>query len=110
MSRTFVHVGLHKTGTTTLQNALVQSRDALQRQGVVYPDYPEELRKNGSTGTVSVRVDVGPDGKVKTAVISSSKLPAMNALTAEAVKQWTGGFNPRKMGTDEYQALYEAAF
>src|SRR5439155_26501411 len=40
MSRTFVHVGLHKTGTTTLQNALVQSRDALQRQGVVYPDYP----------------------------------------------------------------------
>ncbi len=31
-------------------------------------------------------------------------------LAAEAAKQWTGGFNPRTMGTDEYQALYEAAF
>jgi TonB family protein len=36
-----------------------------------------------------VRVDVGPDGKVKTATIASSKLPAMNTPTIEAVKQWT---------------------
>ena len=67
----------------------IEARAAIEVVNVVYPDYPEQLRKNGSTGTVSVRVDVGPDGKVKTAVISSSKLPAMNTPTIEAVKQWT---------------------
>ena len=67
----------------------IEARAAIEVVNVVYPDYPEQLRKNGSTGTVSVRVDVGPDGKVKNAILSSSKLPAMNTPTIEAVKQWT---------------------
>jgi len=31
-------------------------------------------------------------------------------LAAEAAKQWTGGFNPRKVGPAELLSLYEAAF
>jgi len=67
----------------------IEARVPIEVVNVVYPEYPVELRKNGTTGTVNVRVDVGPDGKVKTATIASSKLPAMNTPTIEAVKQWT---------------------
>jgi len=67
----------------------IEARTPIEVVNVVYPDYPENLRRNGSAGTVNVRVDIGPDGKVKAAVISSSKLPAMNTPTVEAVKQWT---------------------
>jgi len=34
-------------------------------------------------------VDVGPDGKVKTAVIASSQVPDMDAATLNAVKKWS---------------------
>jgi TonB family protein len=67
----------------------IEARAPIEVVNVIYPDYPEGLRRSGSAGTVNVRVDVGPDGKVKTAVISNSKLPAMNTPTIEAVKQWT---------------------
>jgi TonB family protein len=55
----------------------------------VYPDYPEALRKSGAAGAIALRVDVGPDGKVKSAAIASSKLAELNAATLEAVKKWT---------------------
>ncbi|MCY4043723.1 MAG: hypothetical protein OXE99_01435 [Cellvibrionales bacterium] len=32
-----LHIGRHKTGTTSLQTFLFQNRDALKRQGVLYP-------------------------------------------------------------------------
>jgi TonB family protein len=67
----------------------IQARAIIEVVNVVYPEYPEQLRRNGNAGTVNVRVEVGPDGKVKSAVISNSKLPAMNTPTIEAVKQWT---------------------
>jgi hypothetical protein len=37
-STVFLHVGLHKTGTTYLQNLLRANTDALARQGLYYPD------------------------------------------------------------------------
>jgi TonB family protein len=67
----------------------IEARATIEVVNVVYPDYPEQLRRNGNAGTVNVRVEVGPDGKVKSAVVSNSKLPAMNTPTLEAVKQWT---------------------
>jgi TonB family protein len=67
----------------------IEARARIEVVDVVYPEYPENLRKNGSAGTIALRVDVGPDGKVKTAAIATSKFPDMNAATIEAVKQWT---------------------
>jgi TonB family protein len=67
----------------------IEARAPIEVVDVVYPEYSEALRRTGTTGTVSVRVDIGPDGKVKSAAIASSKLPAMNTPTVEAVKQWT---------------------
>lgn len=34
---TLLHIGPHKTGTTTIQNALGENRDRLREQGVIYP-------------------------------------------------------------------------
>jgi alcohol dehydrogenase len=34
----------------------------------------------------------------------------LRALAAEAASQWTGGFNPRKVGEEELLKLYEAAY
>jgi alcohol dehydrogenase len=39
--------------------------------------------------------------------VEQAKLPE---LAAEAAKQWTGSFNPRRVGEAELLALYEAAF
>ncbi len=39
--------------------------------------------------------------------VKSDRLPQ---LAAEAAKQWTGGFNPRKVSEAELLSLYEAAF
>jgi alcohol dehydrogenase class IV len=39
--------------------------------------------------------------------VEQAKLPE---LAAEAAKQWTGGFNPRRVGEAEYLSLYEAAY
>src|SRR5262249_387626 len=55
----------------------------------VYPEYTEALRKQGAAGTITLQVDVGPDGKVKTASIVNSQLQALNAATLEAVKKWS---------------------
>jgi hypothetical protein len=35
--RVFVHIGLHKTGTTYLQNMMRANRDSLAAQGIAYP-------------------------------------------------------------------------
>ena len=37
MAKLFLHVGFHKTGTTSLQDALNRNRKELQSQGVIYP-------------------------------------------------------------------------
>ena len=38
MPRLFLHIGTHKTGTTSLQRFLTVNRAVLRRQGLVYPD------------------------------------------------------------------------
>ena len=39
MSRLIVHIGTHKTATTTLQRHMARNRDALAARGIWYPDY-----------------------------------------------------------------------
>jgi alcohol dehydrogenase class IV len=45
-------------------------------------------------------------GRLSECDVDANRLPQ---LAAEAAKQWTGGFNPRKVGEAELLALYEAA-
>ena len=40
MVQAFFHVGLHKTGTSSFQEALSAAREALYRQGILYPEAP----------------------------------------------------------------------
>ena len=37
MSEIILHVGTHKTGTTTIQDTLFHNRELLRARGVVYP-------------------------------------------------------------------------
>lgn len=38
MARLVLHIGTHKTGTTSIQNRLHAARETLRRQGIIYPD------------------------------------------------------------------------
>lgn len=40
MPRLVLHVGPHKTGSTSIQTACAASRDGLRREGVLYPEFP----------------------------------------------------------------------
>lgn len=39
----YLHIGTHKTGTTTIQRLLSANRESLKKQGVWYPGYSEVL-------------------------------------------------------------------
>lgn len=39
MKNVFLHVGAHKTGTTTLQSVLANNREDLRSEKIVYPDF-----------------------------------------------------------------------
>ena len=58
-----LHIGMFKTGTTTLQNLMEKQRDLLRRQGVCYPrtDRPphEHLPKHNSLLNALVKDDAG---------------------------------------------------
>src|SRR5262247_3750575 len=67
----------------------IETRAPIEVVDSIFPDYPEALRKKGSAGTISLQVDIGPDGKVKTASITNSQLADMNKATLDAVKKWS---------------------
>jgi TonB family protein len=67
----------------------IATRAPIEVVDSIFPDYPETLRKKGTAGTISLQVDIGPDGKVKTASITSSQLQDLNKATLDAVKKWS---------------------
>jgi TonB family protein len=67
----------------------IMTRGPIEVVDAVYPEYSEALRRAGTTGTISVQVDVGPDGKVKTASITKSQLQDLNNATLGAIKKWS---------------------
>jgi TonB family protein len=67
----------------------VEARAPIEIVETAYPDYPENLRSKGAVGTIALRVDVGPDGKVKTAAVATSQLPDLNNAALDAIKKWT---------------------
>ena len=67
----------------------IETRAPLEVIEAVYPDYPEALRKNGTAGDITLRVDIGSDGAVKTAAVASSQIPDLNNAAVEAMKKWS---------------------
>jgi TonB family protein len=67
----------------------IEARAPIEVVETIYPEYPESLRSKGTAGTISLRVDIGPDGKVKTADVAASQLPDLNKAALDAVKKWT---------------------
>lgn len=67
----------------------IEARAPIEVLDAVYPEYPEALRKNGVAGTMTFRVDIGPDGKVKAASLLKSQLSDLNTTTLNAVKKWS---------------------
>jgi TonB family protein len=66
----------------------IETRAPIEVVDATYPDYPESLRAKHATGTIALRVDIGPDGKVRTAAIAASQIPDLNNATTDAVKKW----------------------
>jgi TonB family protein len=69
-------------------NYSIEARAPVEVVDAVYPDYPEPLRAKHAAGTIALRVDIGPDGKVRTATIATSQLPDLNNAAVAAVKKW----------------------
>jgi protein TonB len=53
------------------------------------PVYANALIQSGTSGKITVRVTIGPDGKVTQASVVDSQLQAMNVATVDAAKKWT---------------------
>ncbi len=91
--------------------------------GVHYADWYRDLLEgtNGSNGfpdpasgfeglagfVARLAGEAGLASRLAERGVEQAKLPE---LAAEAAKQWTGSFNPRRVGETELLALYEAAF
>lgn len=46
MTKLFLHIGTHKTGTTAIQTFASQHRAELLKRGILYPDYNPFIKKN----------------------------------------------------------------
>ncbi|HET9219130.1 MAG TPA: TonB family protein [Terriglobia bacterium] len=70
----------------------VQSTRQLSIVDAPLPIYRDTLVEKSATGRITIRVTIGPDGKVTQASIVDSQLPEMSASTLDAAKKWT--FSP----------------
>ena len=64
-----------------------QESEQLKPTKKVVPAYPEVLKHAGISGTVRVRVTIGPDGTVKDVEAKGGGAIFIDAVT-KAVKQW----------------------
>jgi TonB family protein len=67
----------------------VQSRTLTEVLTAVLPSYPDALVQKGVSGSITLQVTVGVDGRVSAASIAGSKIPEMNASTLDSVRKWT---------------------
>jgi TonB family protein len=77
-----------------------QEPEALKPTKKVLPIYPDVLKHAGISGTVKVRVIIGPDGTVKDVEAHGGAAIFIDAVT-KAVKQW------RYIPTGEHQRTSE---
>jgi TonB family protein len=69
----------------------VQSSRQLRVVSSPLPVYANALIQRGAAGKITVRVTIGPDGKVTQASVVDSQLQDMNVATVDAAKKWTFG-------------------
>jgi TonB family protein len=70
----------------------VQSTRQLSIVDAPLPIYRDALVEKSAAGRITIRVTIGPDGKVTQASIVDSQLSEMNTSTLDAAKKWT--FSP----------------
>ncbi|WP_435106102.1 hypothetical protein [Arhodomonas sp. AD133] len=83
MTRFVIHIGMHKTGTTSIQAGLHGARDALAERGVLYPD----LGPNHSHPLVSMFCDAPLDYYVNfySGIDTPGKVAAFNHRHRESL-------------------------
>lgn len=54
----------------------------------VAPDYPRDLRNQGVSGVVMVKVTIDEQGNVTATVVSKSSNPGFDQFAMDAVKKW----------------------
>ncbi|MEE1672811.1 hypothetical protein SNR37_002221 [Agarivorans aestuarii] len=64
MPKLIIHIGTHKTGTTTIQHQLYNSRDALLSNGILYPTYAEFLNKKDHYAHLDIAKAIMNESKV----------------------------------------------
>lgn len=70
------------------------------------PPYPQVARQHGWEGTVVLRINIGPDGNVKTvATQKSTGFDALDESATESVKRWR--FHPAKDGEFSVSAVVD---
>jgi TonB family protein len=70
----------------------VQATRQLSIVDAPLPIYGDSLVEKSATGRITIRVTIGPDGKVTQASIVDSQLQEMSTSTLDAVKKWA--FSP----------------
>jgi len=80
MKKIFIHCGLYKTGTTSLQKFLFDNRDQLKKQGLLYPNAGIPVN---SKAQHHIARELDP------AVLSDPKTGTINQLLQE-IKQFSG--------------------
>lgn len=81
----FVHIGLNKTGTSSLQKFCCVNRDVLAAHGLVYPD--AGIHDSAHYGLSKMLIGMPPDGSVPTAedleqIISTALLRGKDVLVS----------------------------
>ncbi len=114
----YLHIGTHKTGTTSIQRYLSQNRDALAAQGIWYPRISELLAgKRDSTSHLNIARSLDTNNKPKTyskeelslifkTLTTKSKYFNSTIISAEAF--WRIGFTKppeEKYDIEEYNDI-----
>lgn len=71
MSKLILHVGTHKTGTTSTQDTLALNRSLLERNGVIYPEIG---KANGQHGLVTEWIDLPKPLHLQTTAVEAWKM------------------------------------
>lgn len=115
--RLILHIGMQKTGTTSIQKALFQNRELLARHGVVYPEVPEsDWNKvshyncfRGYFGSVPDPVGLQGQVTIRDQFIESLKgLDARTAIiSAECLSAWPAPMREEESLEDYWQRKAE---
>lgn len=122
MTTIYLHIGTHKTGTTTIQKFLSKNRQNLLSKGVLYPSSPAShhdlLQNKGKDKPWGLNFDVWEyllkemkSEKPDKAVISSENFSRLYFEDVNKLRDYISGFNPKiivylRRQDDYFTSLY----